>query len=97
MYFSYQSLLVNLLSPAVPLSFIVFYCCFNCCCLFLKLLLLFSGYARYLLGNMYYPYLPYLPATESLALFAQNSNVAQMEAALQAQAVQHRIYDLQKG
>lgn len=54
-----------------------------------------SGYTRYLLENMYGSYLPYMPATESLAMFAHNS--AQLEATLQAQAVQHRIYDLQKG
>lgn len=59
------------------------------------LYILFSGYTRYLLENMYNPYLPYMPATESLALFAHNS--AQLEATLQAHAVQHRIYDLQKG
>ena len=44
---------------------------------------------------MYGSYLPYMPATESLALFAHNS--AQLEATLQAHAVHHRIYDLQKG
>ncbi|KAH3884388.1 hypothetical protein DPMN_008366 [Dreissena polymorpha] len=47
---------------------------------------------------MYNPYLPYLPATESLTLFAQSSaSFSQLEALHAHAAVQHRIYDLLKG
>ncbi|KAK3601793.1 hypothetical protein CHS0354_041705 [Potamilus streckersoni] len=53
-----------------------------------------DGYARYFLNN-YHPYLPYLPATESLSMFAHNS-VGAAHVQSQALAAQHRIYDLHK-
>ncbi|KAL3876603.1 hypothetical protein ACJMK2_034427 [Sinanodonta woodiana] len=53
-----------------------------------------DGYARYFLNN-YHQYLPYLPATESLSMFAHNS-VGAAHVQSQALAAQHRIYDLHK-
>lgn len=59
--------------------------------------LLFTGYPRYIINNnVYSPYLSYLPATESLSLFAHNSGpTAQPQNS--SHVTYHRIYDLHKG
>ncbi|KAL5019358.1 hypothetical protein ScPMuIL_005080, partial [Solemya velum] len=55
-----------------------------------------DGYPRYIINNnVYSPYLSYLPATESLSLFAHNSGpTAQPQNS--SHVTYHRIYDLHK-
>ena len=51
-----------------------------------------SGTRYVLNNNLYSPYFPYLPATESLSLFAHNLSSTGVD-----QSGYHRIYDLRKG